>query len=231
MAKVERLLLALSVSASLLMSGIAAAQPTDNGAVPSVLVPAGSSSPQLPVGNNTINSNGAPTEPARITRDGVPSVCGTAKTFPGTIAGAGFAYQTLSYTNGGQTGCVTLSLSNTCSGGGNTFGTFLSAYNGVFDPNNLATNYLGDTGSSPGTPPTPNTTESMSLLLAAGQTITLVVNQVNDTATDPASTCTYSIDAVAPLAIPTMSSMALLLTALALAALGFGVLHRRAGRA
>ena len=219
-----RVMLALVVPAAIVFSGAAIAQQTDNGAVPNKVTGGGASTSSVVFGNS-ISSAGTPTEAARPNRNGVESVCGSTKAFPGTVAGAGFAYQTKSYTNAGPARCVMLTLTATCSGGGNLFGAFVSAYSGAFDPTNLATNYLGDPGVSTGSPGAAGT--PFQLNLAAGQTITLVVNQVNDSATNPASVCAFQVtDDVS--VVPTMSPLAMVLMALVLAALTFVVLRRRA---
>ena len=222
--KTMRMIFALLVPAAIVFSGAAIAQQTDNGSVPNKVTGGGASTSSVVFGNS-LSSAGIPTEAARMFRSGVPSVCGSAKAFPGTSAGAGFAYQTASYTNAGPARCVTLTLSASCSGGGNLFGAFVSAYSGAFDPTNLATNYLGDPGVSTGSPGVAGT--PFQLNLAAGQTITLVVNQVNDSATNPASVCAFQVtDDVS--VVPTMSPLAMVLMALVLAALTFVVLRRRA---
>jgi len=222
--KTMRMIFALLVPAAIVFSGAAIAQQTDNGSVPNKVTGGGASTSSVVFGNS-LSSAGIPTEAARMFRSGVPSVCGSAKAFPGTSAGAGFAYQTTSYTNAGAARCVTLTLNATCSGGGNLFGAFVSAYSGAFDPTNLATNYLGDPGVSTGSPGAAGT--PFQLNLAAGQTITLVVNQVNDSATNPASVCAFQVtDDVS--VVPTMSPLAMVLMALVLAALTFVVLRRRA---
>jgi len=222
--KTMRMIFALLVPAAIVFSGAAIAQQTDNGSVPNKVTGGGASASSVVFGNS-ISSAGTPTEAARPNRNGVQSVCGSVKAFPGTVAGAGFAYQTASYTNAGPARCVTLTLSASCSGGGNLFGAFVSAYSGAFDPTNLATNYLGDPGVSTGSPGVAGT--PFQLNLAAGQTITLVVNQVNDSTTNPANTCAFQVtDDVS--VVPTMSPVAMLLMALVLAALTFVVLRRRA---
>ena len=220
-----RMILALLVPAAIVFSGAAIAQQTDNGVVPNKVTGGGASTSSVVFGNS-ISSAGTPTEAARPNRNGVQSVCGSVKAFPGTVAGAGFAYQTKSYTNAGPARCVILTLTATCSGGGNLFGAFVSAYSGAFDPTNLATNYLGDPGSSVGDPTQPNSIP-FRVDLAAGQTITLVVNQVNDSATNPANVCGFAVtDDVS--VVPTMSPLAMLLMALVLVALAFVTLRRRA---
>ena len=222
--KTMRMIFALLVPAAIVFSGAAIAQQTDNGSEPNKVTGGGASTSSVVFGNS-ISSAGTPTEAARMFRSGVPSVCGSAKAFPGTSAGAGFAYQTTSYTNAGPARCVTLTLNASCSGGGNLFGAFVSAYSGAFDPTNLATNYLGDPGVSTGSPGVAGT--PFQLNLAAGQTITLVVNQVNDSTTNPANTCAFQVtDDVS--VVPTMSPLAMVLMALVLAALTFVVLRRRA---
>jgi hypothetical protein len=213
-------------SAALLMAwtgALAQSGPTDGGA-PAPAAKSGPGGAAIVVVSNSISSSGSPNMPDRPTRNGVPSVCGSVKPAPGINAGANFAYQTASYTNSGPARCVTFTLTASCTGGGNTFGAFLSAYGGAFDPNNLATNFIGDTGVSTGN--AGGTPAIMKLDMTSGQAITLMVNQVNDDTTNPASVCSYTVADDTTL-VPTNSATGLILMALALAALGFYYLRRR----
>lgn len=177
--------------------------------------------------SGSISSSSLPNMDNRLTRDGNPSTCGGAKSFPGVQGGANFAYQEIPYTNQGPARCVTFTMQANCSGGGNPFGSFLSGYSGAFDPANLATNYAGDAGISTGiSDPT-----SMQLNLAAGQSISLVIMQVNDDTTNPPQVCNYFMDDNITRPVPTMSEAGLLITALSLCGLGFAFLRRRSSRA
>jgi FG-GAP-like repeat len=123
----------------------------------------------------------SPTMANRITRNGVGSTCGAPKAFPGPTATAGTQYQVASYLYKGPSRCVTITLSaTTC--GTNGSSAFLSLCSGPFDPNNLATNYMGDIGSSV-------TGATAAVALTSGQTIQLVVN-----GTLPGLNCTFIIE-------------------------------------
>jgi hypothetical protein len=126
----------------------------------------------------------SPTMTDRILRDAVASTCAAIKAYPGTaIMGSGIQYQTAQYTHPGAPRCVTFTYSSTCTGepAPGTF-AFLSVYSGPFDPNNKATNYLGDIGTS-------TNGQTMGVVLATGQTVTLVVNGIY-----AALNCTFSIN-------------------------------------
>ena len=222
---IRRLLTLALVSTLALFAHEAHAQPTDNDS-PAASIPNPALGAQSIIGSGTISSTDTPTMTDRLFRDGSASTCAAPKAYPGTFPGAGYAYDTLSFTNDGPSRCVTLRIDATCSGGDNAFGAFLSAYRGSFDPMNLATNYLGDTGTSVGAPD--GRSQTMILRLSQGQTITLVVNQVNDSATDPPSACSYEVseqDAVAP--APAIAPLGLALSVLGLAGLGLGAIRRR----
>lgn len=104
-------------------------------------------------------------------RDGVlPTSCANKVCTPG-IAGAGSFYDVINFTNTQSTSqCVTLTYTVTAASGN----TFLSVYEGAFDPSNTCANYLSDCGSSPavGTPVT------FSFTLAGNATAAIVVSSV-----------------------------------------------------
>jgi hypothetical protein len=105
----------------------------------------------------------------RITRDGGPSQCPTAKPFPGVFTNAG-ARRFDQYTfRTGAAQCVTARII----GGGTEL--FMVAYTGAFNPANLGEGYLADPGSSFSAP----TGGSMSFLTNANTNYTLVVYEVN----------------------------------------------------
>jgi hypothetical protein len=113
-------------------------------------------------------STNDPTEVRRLFRDGNPSVYYIQKAFPGTsLEPARYAtYSGSTLTNPLSTPAgLFVSLSDPLNG------TFVSAYLGAFNPNNLAQNYLGDAGlSGDGT--------SFSVLVPVGGSVTLVANTV-----------------------------------------------------
>ena len=124
-----------------------------------------------------------PTQTGRLNRFAPPSVCGVAKANPGLFAATGARhYDTYSFTNSGNgPACVTVSLTSAC--GTNIFGV---SYLGSFNPANLTQNYLGDFGaSSPGT-------ATWSIDIPAGQTMVLVVHEVNPNALCAGYTATVS---------------------------------------
>jgi FG-GAP-like repeat len=122
----------------------------------------------------------------RLLRDGASSNCGVRKSFQGTLAQASTQYQVGSYTHKGPARCVTFTLSSTTCGFG-TPGALLSLYSGPFDPSNLATNYLGDIGTSAAG-------DTAGVNLTAGQTIQLVVSGVG-----AGLNCSFSVESDDPL--------------------------------
>jgi len=222
----NRRLLACGLAATLtLLARGTLARSTDNGTV-APAVQSAARGPQSIIASGTIASDDTPTMPDRLFRDVTYSQCPTLRRYPGTLStGAGYAYKTVIYTNHGPARCVTLTMVADCTGGDELEGVFLSAYAGPFDPANLATNYLGDSGISIGAPT--DRTLAIGLPLTAEQTITLVVNQVNGANTTPPSRCAYELSADDPVPVPTISPLGILLTALGLAGVGAGVLRRR----
>ena len=107
----------------------------------------------------------------RLFRDGVPSVYGTPKAFPGTFTGPVFV-KTFLVSNPYNT-ISDLEVTNTTDS--SVFNVFLSAYAGSFDPNNLALNYLGDTGSSPD----PLNPQTMGIQIAPNTDVILMASSLN----------------------------------------------------
>lgn len=118
----------------------------------------------LQAGDQTLPGN-------RPFRDGVlPTSCANKTCTPG-VAGAGSFYDVINFANTQSTSqCVTLTYTVTAASGN----TFLSVYQGSFDPANTCANYLSDCGSSPavGTPVT------FSFTLAGNATAAIVVSSV-----------------------------------------------------
>jgi uncharacterized repeat protein (TIGR01451 family) len=118
------------------------------------------------------------TQTGRISRNGIASVCGTSKAFPGIISGGSRAFDSYTFT-AAQAGCVNAPLSS--ANGANIFEVIYSG--GAYDPNNLATNYAGDAGAS-------SLTQSCGITLVQGTSYTFVVNDINLT---PASGSNYTL--------------------------------------
>jgi hypothetical protein len=125
---------------------------------------------------NGVIDGSDPTQTDRMFRDGIASTCAAPKVCPGVLGdGLPRHYDSYTFTNTtGATQCVTVDVdAMTCTG---TNFIFVEAYLGSFDPTNLCTNYLADIGGSP------NPTGSFSFDLADGQTVVLVVNEVDPNA-------------------------------------------------
>lgn len=111
---------------------------------------------------------------ARIFRDGVPSVCGPPKAFPGVTGTGTRQFDAYSFHTcpGSTPACVTVRL--TAPVGANPQ-LFVAAYQGSFNPANLGQNYLADAGAS-------NTAGSpfgFNVTVAPGSTLVVVVAEVN----------------------------------------------------
>jgi hypothetical protein len=134
---------------------------------------------------------GDTTQANRLTRDGNPSSCGSTKTFPGTTAVATIRYDTYTFTNtSASTACVKVSIAA-------DFAVHSTAYLNSYDPNNLATNYLGDLGISyPGN----SQTSSYLISVPAGATYVIVVNEtaLNAGGSYTLSLCSSAAQAASP---------------------------------
>src|SRR5262249_3035792 len=115
---------------------------------------------------------------------------GTAQTCPGTTTCAIFGdalqhhYDAYTFTNiSGSTQCVTIDTNSTCTG---VRFIFTAAYQGSFDPNNICTNWIGDSGFSP------DPDRSFQVDVDAGQTLVVVVSNVTADGTCPAYTLTVT---------------------------------------
>jgi hypothetical protein len=129
--------------------------------------------------------NSDPTQVDRLNRSGISGCCGTAFTTCQIFGDAQLRhYDAYTFTNTtGSTQCVTVDVNTACSG--SNF-IFTAAYLGTFDPNNICTNWIADEGSSPGP------TAPFSFIIDNGQTVVLVVSEVNAGAGCPSYTMTVS---------------------------------------
>src|SRR5882724_11437384 len=125
-----------------------------------------------------------PTQIDRLFRSGFPQTC------PASTTCAIFGdptprhYDEYTFTNTtGATQCVTVDTNTACTG---TNFIFTAAYLGSFDPNNLCTNWIGDSGSSP------NPELAFQVEVADGQTLVVVVSEVTANAGCPSYTVTLN---------------------------------------
>src|SRR4029077_559440 len=129
---------------------------------------------------------GDPTQTDRLFRSGIPQTC------PASTTCAIFGdptprhYDSYTFTNTtGATQCVTVNTDTACTG---TNFTFVAAYLGSFDPNNICTNWIGDSGSSPDVGvPVP-----FSFNVDNGQTFVVVISEVTPNSGCPAYTLTIT---------------------------------------
>src|SRR6266480_3578066 len=88
-----------------------------------------------------------PTHLNNLVRSGIPQTCPASTTCAILSAPNPHHYDQYTFTNTtGATQCVTVDTNTACTG---TQFIFIAAYLGSFDPNNICTNWIGDSGSSP----------------------------------------------------------------------------------
>lgn len=190
----------------------ASAQSNDVGVAVSAASPA-------PVGETAATGTLDGTEAkavARLYRDGIPSACSPAKAYPGQM-GTGNAYRPHKLYNNGPAQCVTVNFDvGTCG-----VSVHLAAYAGSFNPGDLASNFLGDVGSS--------LTRSFSFMAPASSPVVLVAFD-NYGAT---TRCTYSYSSdslsatpASAVAVPILSAWAMV-AMVSIMALGAVVTRRR----
>ncbi len=106
------------------------------------------------------------TQVNRISRNAVPSACGSAKTFPGTVINPSLTFDSYTFT-ACQSTCAKITLVPTT----NAASIFESAYSPSYVPSTISTNYAGDAGVS-GSP------QVFSINTTAATAYTVVVNDV-----------------------------------------------------
>ena len=127
---------------------------------------------------------GDPTQVDRLFRSGIPQTCPASTSC--AIFGDGLPRHYDSYTFTNTTGasqCVTIDTNTACTG---TNFIFTAAYLGSFDPNNICTNWIGDSGGSP------NPDQPFQVDVADGQTFVVVVSEVTPDAGCPGYTVTIT---------------------------------------
>ena len=129
---------------------------------------------------------GDPTQTDRLFRSGVPQTCPPSTTCATFGDGLPHHYDEYTFTNTtGSTQCVTVDTDTACTG---TNFIFIASYLGSFDPANICTNWIGDSGSSPdiGVP------APYQFNLDDGQTVVIVVSEVTPDAGCAGYTVTVS---------------------------------------
>ena len=129
---------------------------------------------------------GDPTQTDRLFRSGVPQTCPPSTTCATFGDGLPHHYDEYTFTNTtGSTQCVTVDTDTACTG---TNFIFIASYLGSFDPANICTNWIGDSGSSPdiGVP------APFQFNLDDGQTVVIVVSEVTPDAGCAGYTVTVS---------------------------------------
>jgi hypothetical protein len=125
-----------------------------------------------------------PTQTDHLNRSGIPQTCPATTTC--AIFGDGLLHHYDAYTFTNTTGasqCVTIDTNSTCTG---VRFIFTAAYLGSFDPNNICTNWIGDSGFSP------NADQAFAVEIPAGQNLVVVVSNVTATGTCPNYTLTVT---------------------------------------
>jgi len=125
-----------------------------------------------------------PTQTDHLNRSGIPQTCPATTTC--AIFGDGLLHHYDSYTftnTTGSTQCVTIDTNATCTG---VRFIFTAAYLGSFDPANICTNWIGDSGFSP------DPDIAFQVDVDNGQTLVVVVSNVTADGTCPAYTLTVT---------------------------------------
>jgi hypothetical protein len=140
---------------------------------------AGGPDQQIPLSQLTA---GDPTQADRIGRDGRPSTC-SGKSSPGGGFPGMHHYKTYTFTNtAGASRCYTVTINAELGGPGDIESV---AYDQTYDPANISTNYLGDSGISGLGTTVANV--SYSFTVPAGHNFVVVVNGTADNTSSPFS--------------------------------------------
>ena len=132
------------------------------------------------------------TQTQRLSRNGIPSVCGSAKACPGpNPAVTNYQYDAYTFINGESNACVTVTLAAPGS-------LFSAAYLGSYTPTNLWLNYLADLGYIYGTG---GGTNSYSFTVPAQTPFVVVVNEAS-----AGAGCPYTLTVTGGSCRPVMKS-------------------------
>jgi hypothetical protein len=163
--------------------------PNDVNTLPATIRGGVSQSTAAPVGCPPIVINGSidtgdPTQTDRLFRSGIPQTCPASTTCAVLGDGQPRHYDSYTFTNTtGTTQCVNIDTNTACTG---TNFIFTGAYLGSFDPANICTNWIGDSGSSP------NPDQPFQVNVDNGQTLVVVVSEVTPDAGCPGYTVTIT---------------------------------------
>jgi hypothetical protein len=125
-----------------------------------------------------------PTQTDRLFRSGIPQTCPASNTCATFGDGLPRHYDEYTFTNTtGAAHCVNIDTNTACIG---TNSVLIGAYLGSFDPNDVCTNWIGDSGFSP------NPEQAFDVDLDEGQTLVLVVSEVTPNAGCPNYTMTIT---------------------------------------
>ena len=157
--------------------------PTTTATATATVTPTGSPSCTPIVLNGSIDLTD-PTQTDTLTRSGIAQTCPA--TTSCQVFGDGLMHHYDSYTFTNTTGsnqCVTIDTNSTCTG---VRFVFTAAYLGSFDPNNICTNWIGDSGFSP------NPDIAFQVDVDNGETLVVVVSNVTADGTCPGYTLTVT---------------------------------------
>src|SRR5215472_14254164 len=121
---------------------------------------------------------GNPTETDKLAQSGIPQTCPPSTTCAVFGDPNSFHYEAFTFTNTtNATQCVTIDTNTQCD---INHSIFTAAYLGSFDPTNICTNWIGDSGFSP----TPTMDSIFQVDIPAGQTFVVVVSEVHHAGCD-----------------------------------------------
>ena len=121
-----------------------------------------------PIVINGSITNTDPSHTDKLANSNNPQTCGGTETCATSGDPTSFRYDAYTFTNTGGAACVTIDTNTACNA---DHAIFTSAYLGSFDPNNLCTNWVGDSGF----PPDPD--QAFQVEVPGGQTLVVVVNE------------------------------------------------------
>jgi len=153
-------------------------------------------------------SSGDPDATDRLFRDGTASICGVGDACPGVIGdGLTRNYEQRIFVNTSSTSeCITIDLSaGYCTSTGSVGEIYSAAYLGSFNPANLCTNFLADSGNSSSSPDV----RGYSFTVAPGAVFVVVVSMLEngDTCTNGYSlSISSSACSTVPTATPTRTA-------------------------
>jgi hypothetical protein len=128
--------------------------------------------------------NTDPTQTDKLVRSGIAQTCPPTTTCAIFGGEAQYHYDSYTFTNtSGSTQCVTIDTNTECN---RALSIFIAAYLGSFDPNNICTNWIGDSGFSP------DPDRAFQVEVADGQTFVVVVSEVTADAGCPDYTLTVT---------------------------------------